>query len=331
MTEKTVPSVPRTDANRVREFVLKLVRIREMAMVVLILLSGLVMTILSPYFLSMTNFVAIARGFSMEGIVTIGMALLLVAGEFDLSVGAVMALAGIVTAWAIVGAKVPYVVAVLAGLSVGGLAGWINGILVTKIKVDPLIATLGMMTVARGMALGLTDGNPVVNVPLDFAWLGQGNIAGVPVPFVVLFVIALIADLMLRRGRALRQLYYIGGNQKAARLSGIPVDRIILLTFVGSGVAAALGGIITMARLTSGIPTVSVGVELQIIAACVIGGMSLYGGEGSVLGALLGLVFLALVSNAMTLLGVSIYWEGVVTGTILIVAVALDMLSRRRL
>jgi len=331
MTEKTVTAVSTTGSGRAREFVLRLVRVREMAMVVLILLSGLVMTILSPHFLSMTNFVAIARGFSMEGIVTIGMALLLVAGAFDLSVGAVMALAGVVTAWAIVDAKVPYAVAVLAGLSVGGLIGWINGILVTRIKVDPLIATLGMMTVARGVALGVTEGNPVVNVPLDFAWLGQGSVAGAPVPFIILLVIALVADLMLRHGRALRQLYYIGGNQKAARLSGIPVDRVILLAFIGSGVAAALGGIITMARLTSGIPTVSAGVELKIIAACVIGGMSLYGGEGSVLGALLGLVFLALVSNAMTLLGVSIYWEGVVTGTILIVAVALDMLSRRRL
>jgi len=331
MTEKTVPAVSRTHASAVREFVLKVVRIREMAMVVLILVSGLVMTVLSPHFLSLTNFVAIARGFSMEGIVTTGMALLLVAGAFDLSVGAVMALAGIVTAWAIVSADAPYAVAVLAGLSVGGLVGWINGILVTRIKVDPLIATLGMMTVARGMALGLTEGHPVVNVPLDFAWLGQGNIGGVPVPFIVLLVIALVADLMLRRGRALRQLYYIGGNQKAARLSGIPVDRIILLTFMGSGIAAALGGIITMARLTSGIPTAYAGVELRVIAACVIGGMSLSGGEGTVLGALLGLVFMALVSNAMTLLGVSIYWEGVVTGTILIVAVALDMLSRRRL
>jgi len=185
--------------------------------------------------------------------------------------------------------------------------------------------------VARGIALGITQGSPVINVPSDFAWLGQGSVWGIPFPFIILCVLVLVTDILLRNGRTLRQLYYVGGNQKAARFSGIQVDRIILLTFIGSGVAAALGGIISMARLTSGIPTAFEGVELQVIAACVIGGASLSGGEGTIIGAILGLVFMALVSNAMTMLGVSVYWEGVVTGTILIVAVASDMLTRRRL
>lgn len=305
--------------------------VREMAMVLLIIVTCAIMAILSPYFLNLTNFLAIARGFSMEGIVTIGMALLLISGAFDLSVGAVMALTGIVTAMLIVDMDLPYFVAVLGGLGTGALIGSINGLLVTRIRINPLIATLGMMTITRGMALGITEGNPVINVPLNFAWLGQGNVARIPIPFIIMFTIALIIDILLRRGRTLRQLYYVGGNQKAARLSGISVDRIILLSFIGTGVAAALGGILTMARLTSGIPTAYAGVELRVIAACVIGGMSLSGGEGTVFGALLGLVFMALVSNAMTLLGVSVYWEGVVTGTILIVAVGLDMLSRRRI
>jgi ribose transport system permease protein len=310
---------------------LKVVRVREMAMLVLILVICVVMTILSPYFLSITNFLSIARGFSMEGMVTIGMTLLLITGAFDLSVGAVMALSGIVTAKLIVAAHMPYSVAFLGGMGVGVLVGFINGTLVTRLKVNALIATLGMMTITRGIALGFTEGSPVVNVPLDFAWLGQGSVFGIPVPFIILCVMIIIVDILLRRGRTLRQLYYIGGNQKAARFSGIQVDRIILLTFIGTGVAAALGGIITMARLTSGIPTAYTGVELRIIAACVIGGASLSGGEGTIIGAILGLVFMALVSNAMTMLGVSVYWEGVVTGAILITAVALDMLSRRRL
>ncbi len=321
----------RITTSRIADFVVRLLRVREMAMIILILISSVIMSILSPYFLSMTNFLSIARGFSMEGMVTIGMALLLITGAFDLSVGAVMALSGIVTAFLIVTLRMPYGVAFLGGLGVGVLIGAINGILVTRIKVNPLIATLGMMTITRGMALGVTQGSPVVNVPLDFAWLGQGNVGGIPVPFIILCVMVLVVDILLRKGRTLRQLYYIGGNQKAARLSGIPVDRIILLTFIGSGMAAALGGIITMARLTSGIPTAYAGVELRVIAACVIGGASLSGGEGTIVGALLGLVFMALVSNAMTMLGVSVYWEGVVTGAILIFAVAMDMLSRRRL
>ena len=306
-------------------------RVRESIMVVLILITCVIMTLLSPYFLSLTNFLAIARGISMEGIVTIGMVLLLIAGAFDLSVGSVMAFTGIITAILITDMNLPYVVAVLGGLLTGSFIGFINGLMVTRLRINPLIATLGMMTIIRGMALGITEGKPVINVPLNFAWLGQGSIAQIPVPFIIMFVIALIVDFFLRRGRTLRQLYYVGGNQRAARLSGIPVDRIMLLSFVGTGVAAALGGILSMARLTSGIPTAYAGVELRVIAACVIGGCSLSGGEGTVFGGLLGLVFMALVSNAMTLLGVSVYWEGVVTGTILVVAVGLDMLSRRRL
>ena len=304
---------------------------REMVMVFLIIATCIIMTILSPYFLSLRNFVAIARGFSMEGIVAVAMGLLLIVGAFDLSVGSVMALCGIVSAVMIVNMHLPYFVAVLGGLATGALIGVINGLLVTRIHINPLIATLGMMTIVRGIALGVTEGSPVINVPENFAWLGQGNVIGIPVPFFIMFVIALVVDILLRRGRTLRQLYYVGGNQKAARLSGIPVDRIILLSFVGTGLAAALGGILTMARLTSGIPTAFDSVALDVIAGCVIGGMSMAGGEGTIFGALLGVVFMSLISNAMTMLSVSVYWEGVVTGAILIIAVGADMFSRRKL
>ena len=213
----------------------------------------------------------------------------------------------------------------------GGIAGMINGIVVTRIKVNPLIATLGMMAIARSFALGFTSGRPVIGVPMSFAWVGQGSILGVPVPVLIMIVIVVVADILLRKGRALRQLYYVGGSEKAAKLSGINVERVVFFTFIASGMFAALAGIISMARLTSGVPTAFVGVELRIIAACVIGGASLSGGEGTIAGALLGLIFMALVTNALTLFGVSIYWEGVVTGTILTLAVSLDMISRRKL
>lgn len=304
---------------------------REMMMVFLIIATCIIMSMLSPYFLNLRNFVAIARGFSMGGIVAVAMGLLLIVGAFDLSVGSVMALCGIVSAVMIVNMHLPYFVAVLGGLATGALIGVINGLLVTRIHINPLIATLGMMTIVRGIALGITEGRPVINVPENFAWLGQGNVIGIPVPFIIMFVIALVVDILLRRGRTLRQLYYVGGNQKAARLSGIPVDRIILLSFVGTGLAAALAGILTMARLTSGIPTAFDSVALNVIAGCVIGGMSMTGGEGTIFGALLGVVFMSLISNAMTMLSVSVYWEGVVTGSILIIAVGADMFSRRKL
>jgi ribose transport system permease protein len=324
-------SVQRSIESRVGERIVNILRIREMAMVVLILLTGVIMSIFSPYFLSLANFIAIARGFSMEGIVVVGMTLLLISGNFDLSVGSVMALSGIVTAWFMVKGDLPPPLAVLGGLAIGAAAGCINGVVVTRIGVNPLIATLGMMAIARGCALGFTSGHPVINVPIGFAWIGQGSLAGVPIPILIMVVVVLVADVLLRRGRALRQLYYVGGSPKAAKLSGINVNRVVFFAFVVSGAFSAMAGIISMARLTSGVPTAFAGVELRIIAACVIGGCSLSGGEGTVAGALLGLIFMALVTNALTLFGVSIYWEGVVTGTILTTAVSLDMISRRRL
>jgi ribose transport system permease protein len=331
----TLESIPRDrqvgNSGSLAQFVKKILRVRETAMVLLILATMFIMSLFSPYFFSLTNFAAIARGFSMEGLVVIGMSLLLVAGKFDLSVGSVMALSGIVSAWLMVRVGLPMTVSAAGGLLVGSLAGLVNGLVVTRLKVNPLIATLGMMSIARGMALGFTEGRPVINVPMEYAWLGQGNLAGIPVPFLIMLIVVLIVDILLRRGRLLRQLYYIGGNEKAANLTGISVDRVVLLTFAASGFFAAMGGIISMARLQSGVPTAFVGVELRIIAACVIGGMSLSGGEGTIVGAVLGLIFMALVANAMTLFGVSIYWEGVVTGSILVVAVSLDMISRQRL
>ena len=315
----------------IKQIMVNILKIREMAMIFLILVSCIIMSLASPYFLSLANFIAIARGFAMEGLVVVGMTLLLISGNFDLSVGSVMALAGICSAWLMVGPDLPPVLAVVGGVAVGGLAGMINGLVVTRIKVNPLIATLGMMAIARSCALGFTSGRPVIGVPAGFAWIGQGSLAGVPIPVLIMVVIVLIADILLRRGRSLRQLYYVGGSEKAAKLSGINVDRVVFLTFIASGMFAALAGIISMARLTSGVPTAFVGVELRIIAACVIGGASLSGGEGTVAGALLGLIFMALVTNALTLFGVSIYWEGVVTGTILTLAVSIDMISRKRL
>jgi ribose transport system permease protein len=309
----------------------KMLQMREMVMVVLILFTCTIMSIASPYFLSISNFLAIARGFSMEGIVVVGMVVLLISGNFDLSVGSLMALSGIASAALMVNAHMPPSVAVLGGLALGALLGGINGFVVTKIGVNPLIATLGMMAIARGLALGFTSGHPVINVPLSFAWIGQGSIAGLPVPVIIMAVVVLVADILLRKTRALRQLYYIGGNEKAAKLSGINVNRVVFISFMASGALSSMAGIISMARLTSGIPTAFIGVELRIIAACVIGGASLSGGEGTALGALLGLIFMALVTNAMTMFGVSIYWEGVITGSILTAAVSVDMLSRRRL
>ncbi|MCL4465904.1 MAG: ABC transporter permease [Chloroflexi bacterium] len=320
-----------TSGRRARQAFLDILRAREMAMVALILITSIILSLTTDHFLKGSNLIAIARAFSMESLVVVGMSMLLIGGFFDLSVGSVMALAGVVTASLIVKGHAPIFLAILGGLAVGGVTGAINGFVVTRIKVNALIATLGMMSIARGVALGYTEGRSQINLPQSFNFIGQGDLWNMPLIVLYMLVIVLVADTLMRRGRAPRQLYYVGGSEKASRLSGINVDMVVFLAFVASGLLAALAGVITTARLTSGVPTAFTGVELRIIAACVIGGCSLAGGEGSVLGAVLGLIFMAIVSNAMTLFGVSIYWEGVVTGTILVVAVSLDMISRRRI
>ncbi|MHB0868881.1 MAG: ABC transporter permease [Chloroflexota bacterium] len=324
-------TVARSSGQSLRESVIRLLVSRETAMLALILATGIILSLTTTRFLNGPNLIAIARAFSMEALVVVGMSMLLIGGFFDLSVGSVMALGGITCAALIARAHLPVPLAIMGGLAVGALTGAINGFVVTRVKVNALIATLGMMSVARGIALGYTEGRPVINLPPSFNIIGQGDLWSMPLIVLYMLVIVLVADTLLRRARAPRQLYYVGGSEKAARLSGINVDLVVFLAFVTSGVLAALAGIITTARLTSGVPTAFTGVELRIIAACVLGGCSLAGGEGTVLGAVLGLVFMAMVSNAMTLFGVSIYWEGVVTGTILVVAVSLDMISRRRL
>lgn len=336
MSNPSVPAsmdsnLPVTTRSRLVEIFRSIMRVREIFMIILIIVICIIMSILSPHFLNLANFVAIMRGFAMEGLVVVGMASLLIAGVFDLSVGSIMALSGIITAWLLTTAKMPYAVAMLGGLGIGLLSGTINGIVVTRIKVNPLIATLGMMSVARGIALGFTEGHPVINIPQGFAFIGQGSVFGVPLIIIYMLVIVVIADILMRRGRAFRQLYYVGSSPNAARLSGINVDRVMFMAFIASAVLTALAGVISMARLTSGVPTAFAGVELRMIAACVIGGCSMSGGEGTILGAILGLIFMALITNALTLFGVSIYWEGVVTGTILTLAVSFDMISRRRL
>ena len=316
-------------------FVQRLFAFREALMVLVILATIIVLTILSPNFLNWTNFLAVSRGFAMEGMVVIGMTILLAGGMFDLSVGSTMALSGVVCAWVLnQGLGIP--TAIVAGLLVGVVVGFVNGSIVTRVGVNPLITTLGMMSIARGIALVATQGKPISGFPKDFVFLGQGVLRllpdyPIPIPFIVMLVLVIISDILLRRGRYFRQIYYIGSNAKAALLSVINVNRVLLMSFIMAGLMAGLGGVISTARLTSAIPTSFVGVEMRVISASIIGGASLAGGEGTVLGSMLGLIFMALLSNAMVILGVSVYWEGIILGTVLVLAVTIDMLSRRRL
>jgi ribose transport system permease protein len=307
----------------------KLMAAREITLFVLIAILIVVMSVASPYFLSLANFRAMAVGLVPTGVIVIGMSILLVSGGFDLSVGSVLALASTVCALLMI-AGTPILLAIVATLLLGAFIGLINGLLVTGLSINPLVATLGTMSVARGFALVFTEGFSLSSLPTSFGLLGNTNLFGLPP--IVWLMIALVAlgDFLLRRSTFFRQMYFIGSNERAARLSGISVDRVRVVAYVLTALLAALAGIMLASRLMSGTPTAGNGLELQVLAAAVIGGASLRGGEGTVLGAFLGAVFVALINNAMTMLAVSIYWQMIVTGAVLVAAVAIDMIGRRR-
>jgi len=305
------------------------VDIRELTLIALIVTIIIVMANLNPYFLSFSNFRAVAVGMAPTAIIVIGMAILLASGGFDLSVGSVMALSSTVVAMLLL-AGVPIPVAVLGGLILGAIIGVLNGLLVTGLGINPLIATLGTMSIARGIALVLTEGFSVSSLPASFAWIGKADIGGFPVIVLVTILLVVFFDLAVRHTRFFRQAYFIGANEKAAMLSGIHVTRVRIILYALTGVLAALAGVLLASRLMSGTPTAGNGIELQVLAAAVIGGASLRGGEGTILGAFLGVVLVALINNTMTMLAVSIYWQMIVIGGVLILAVALDMLIRSK-
>ena len=303
--------------------------IRELTLLVLIAAIIIVMANINPYFFSVANFRAVAVGMAPTAIIVIGMAILLASGGFDLSVGSVMALSSTVVAMLLL-TGMPIPVAVGLGLVLGVIAGVLNGLLVTGLGINPLIATLGTMSIARGIALVLTEGFSISSLPAEFAWIGKADVGGFPV--IVLFTLALVLvfDLAVRHTRFFRQVYFIGANEKAALLSGIHVTRVRIIAYALAGFLAALAGVLLASRLMSGTPTAGNGIELQVLAAAVIGGASLRGGEGTILGAFLGVVFVALINNSMTMLAVSIYWQMIVIGSVLVAAVALDMLIRNK-
>lgn len=303
------------------------VDVRELTLLALILVIIVAMSWLNPYFFSSSNFRAVAVGMAPNAVIVIGMAILLASGGFDLSVGSVMALSSTVVAMLLLdGVSIP--VATILGLILGAVAGLGNGLLVTVLGINPLIATLGTMSITRGIALVLTEGFSLSSLPPEFAWIGKAAIGGFPVLVMLMLTLVLVFDLAVRHTRFFRQVYFIGANEKAAMLSGIHVNRVRIIAYVLTGMLAALAGILLASRLMSGTPTAGNGIELQVLAAAVIGGASLRGGEGTILGAFLGVVFVALINNSMTMLAVSIYWQMIVIGAVLVSAVALDMLIR---
>jgi len=307
----------------------RITKIREFIIFSIVVGVFAIMTLASPYFLNTANLLALMLGLSIEVIIAVAMANLMVSGGFDMSVGSVVAFTGALTAMLIT-SGIPVVFGVIIGLCVGGAIGLFNGFIVSKIGINPFVTTLASLSLFRGLTLIVTKGRNISGLPDSFKSIGQSNFFGIQSPIWIAVFLIIVGDIVLRKSRFFRQNYYIGGNEKAARLSGINVDKMKILNYMLTGLFAALAGIVMTSRLGAASVTAGSGLELRVITAVIIGGASLQGGEGTVLGAFLGSLLMALITNALTLLGVDVYWQTFVIGGTLLVAVLLDRIGKIR-
>ncbi|WP_092867126.1 ABC transporter permease [Quadrisphaera sp. DSM 44207] len=288
-----------------------------------------VMSFLSPYFLTVRNLTNIVSQVSDVGIMAVGAALVIIIGGIDLSVGSTLALSLMTSAWMHEVHGIPFGVAVLAGLGVGALIGLINGLLVTHGRIQAFVATLATMSAAAGLALFITDGNPITGFPSWYLALTSAEVLGFPIEGVILVAIYLAAGFWLRYRPSGRALYAIGGNPEVARLSGIGVRALTIRVYVTAGVLAAVAGVVVGSRLDSAQPTAGTADLLNVIAVVVIGGASLAGGSGSMLGTFIGLLIIGVLNNGMALLNVSPNLQPVVIGVAIIAAVVTDRRGAR--
>jgi len=303
---------------------------RETILIALTLLAIAGATAAFPRsFPTFANLSTLLRNTALDGVMACGMVVLMVGGVFDLSVGSMFSMIGVLTAWLMTSGRVPMPLAILAGLSIAALGGALNGLVVAKVRVNALITTLGTMQIFRGIAV-LVGGPGIANLPPSFSKLGQAELFGLQSPVWLMVGVAILGQWLLSKTRFFRRYYYIGANAKAAHLSGIPVDRMLIAAFTLSGLLAGLAGITFAARVATASSTAGDAAELRIITAVILGGASLTGGRGTVWGTLVGVLFISLINNVMIFAALKSEWQSIVIGSVLIIAVALDhFLSRK--
>ena len=295
-----------------------------------ILLLCIVMSFLYPsQFPTVENFSQIMLNLSIDTIVAVGMMLLMISGVFDLSVGSIVAFSGGLAGYLMYYHDVNFLLAITAALSGSLLIGFINGFLITKIGINPMIQTLAMMGVVRGLALMLS-GAGIQNFPYEYNYIGQVKILGLQSPVWYMFAIVLIFSYLFKNMAFFRRYYFIGSNEKAAHLSGIEVEKMKLRAFVIVGLLAGIAGVLLSSRLGAALSTSGKGLELRVITAVILGGASLAGGQGKILGAFLGAAFMGIVGNILILTRVSGYWQEIILGIILILAVGIDQLIQKK-
>jgi ribose transport system permease protein len=287
-----------------------------------------VLWILTPHFLTVSNLLNVAQQTSINAIIAVGLTFVIISGGIDLSVGSIVAFSGVVMA-SLMAREVPWAFAVIAGLGTGLGCGLLNGVLITLGRLPPFIATLGMMSVARGGALLYTDGRPISGFSEGFRWLATGEVLFIPLPVIVMGLVYVVAHFILRRTPFGRYVFAIGGNEEAALLSGVKVRFHKTMVYGLGGLLSALAAAVLTARLNSAQPIAGINYELDAIAATVIGGTSLLGGQGSVIGTLIGALIMGVLRNGLNLLGVSSFVQQLVIGAVIILAVLMDMAFKR--
>ena len=307
-----------------------MLRSRETGIVVALLIMVALLSITTPEFRSPDNLLNDARNFSFIGIVVLGQAMVMITGGIDLSAGSVWGVTAVTSA-ALMSHGWGVVPACIAALLVAAAFGFFNGLCVTKLRMPPFVPTLATMSIARALALVITRGHSINDFRPDddsFFNLGGGETFGLPNPFIIFLVLTAIAWFVLSRSIFGRQLYAVGGNEKAARLSGLEVDRLKIAVYVISALLAGLAGIVETSYLSSAIANQGLGKELSVIAAAVIGGTALTGGEGTVFGIFIGTVILEVLRNGLVLRGTDAYWQGIFVGFVIILAVFIDQIRK---
>jgi len=304
-----------------------------------LLLMIIAMTFLSDNFATSENLFNVTRQISVNLCISVGMTLVILTGGIDLSVGSILAFSGAIAGGLLkngiqlegLDLYVGFTVlgAILAALLAGGLLGWFNGWMITRFKVPPFVATLAMLTMARGFTMLYTNGFPITGLGDSFTYLGTGWFLGIPMPVWISILVIVVFSVLVKKTKLGRYIYAIGGNERAALLSGIKVKKIKMIVYLLAGVLSGVGGLLVTARLDSAQPNAGAGYELDSIAAVVIGGTSLSGGKGSVMGTVIGALIIGVLNNGLVLLNVSPFWQQVVKGLVILLAVVIDRVQKK--
>ena len=304
--------------------------LKKFAIVGVLLALVLFFTIVTDSFLTTKNLLNVARQVAMLGISAVGMTCVILTSGIDLSVGSVMAITNIAGSMMMVNAGIPIFPAMILTLLIAALIGLINGLLVAYVRVPALITTLAMMTILRGLSFVLCDGMPVWGLPKAFKKFGQGYVGVIPIPVIIMILVFIAGWFFLNRTKTGRYIYGLGGNKEAVRLSGVNTAKIQTLVFVISSLLTGLAGIILLSRINTGQPKIGTGYEMDVITAVVLGGVSIMGGEGSLLGVFIGVLITGVLSNGMILIDVSEYYQQITKGLVLLLAVVFDTLAKRK-